>query len=492
MRTIARTTVLALILGVLLSSAAFAGGGLLDSLPKLKDYAAERQSSYDRMGGNQDGGQDRPIVPGETRELASIKGAGAITHIWVTIASHDPNHLKNLVLRMYWDGEQTPSVEAPIGDFFGLGNGQYYQYCSLPLEIGTSNALNSFWKMPFRKSARVTITNDGPEKVGAFYYYVDYRRYKHLPRKTAYFHAQYRQEYPCKGGRNYTFLDAVGRGHYVGVNLSIHNRADGWWGEGDDMIYIDGGSKARMNGTGSEDYFCGAWCYGPAFSNPYFGCPQRGEHATNALWNVYRYHIEDPIPFRKSIKVTIEHGHANDRADDFSSVAYWYQTEPHAAFPALPAAKERKPPAMDIFKEAGVLEAEDEFTEFSGGPVEKQGMGNYQDKWSSGSQLWFKPDAPTTYRLTTTPPAALTGAFNVELWFTRAPDYGTVELWLDGVKLTGWDGYDASGVTRGKIAFPVTIKAGEMTLELRVTGKNEQSTGFLAGLDCFSIKPAGK
>ncbi len=491
MRTLSQVLGLALGLGWVLASSACAAGGL-DGLPMLKGYTAERQSSFDRMGGNADGGQDKPIQPGETREMASIEGAGTITHIWVTIASDDPDHLKNLVLRMYWDGEKTPSVETPIGDFFGLGNGQYYQYCSLPLEIGTSNGLNSFWKMPFRKGARVTVTNDAAVKCNAFYYYVDYRRCKHLPRKTAYFHAQYRQEYPCKGGRNYLMLDAAGCGHYAGVNLSIHNRADGWWGEGDDMMYIDGADKPALHGTGSEDYFCGAWCYGPAFSNPYFGCPLRGEHATNALWNVYRYHIEDPVPFKKSIKVTIEHGHANDRSDDFSSVAYWYQTEPHAAFPALPAAKDRKPPSMEVFKEKGAVEAEDELNEFSGGPLEKQGMGGYQDKWSNGSQLWFRAGAPTVYRMVTKAPETFVGSFNTELWFSRAPDYGLVELWINGVKAASWDGYDASGVTRGKVEFSAAIQAGDNTFELRVTGKNEKSAGFLAGIDCFRVKPAAK
>lgn len=318
-------------------------GGLLAELPALKDFKAARQSSFDPTGGNNDGRQDLPIQPGETRPMAKIEGAGAITHIWVTIASDDKKHLKDLVLRMYWDGEETPSVETPIGDFFGQGHGIYYQYSCLPIQIGTSNGLNCFWRMPFGNGALVTITNDGPVPCKAFYYYVDYQLYDKLPADTGRFHAQYRQAYPCTPGQNYVFFETAGRGHYVGCNLSIHNRADGWWGEGDDMIYIDGEEKPTFNGTGSEDYFCGAWCYGPAFSGLFLGCPLRGEHKNDALWNVYRYHLSDPIPFTKSIKMTIEHGHANDRSDDFSSVAYWYQTEPHAAFPALPKAENRTP-----------------------------------------------------------------------------------------------------------------------------------------------------
>ncbi len=473
---------------IVMAVGAFAGGGTLDSLPGLKDFTAGRQSSFDPSGGNADGRQDKPILPGETRDMAVIAGAGAITHIWVTIASEDPDHLKNLVLRMYWDGEAAPSVETPIGDFFGQGNGQYYQYASMPIQIGTSHGLNSFWKMPFRKGARVTITNDGPVECGAFYYYVDYRLYKHLPRKTAYFHAQYRQAYPCKAGENYIFMEATGRGHYVGVNLSIHNRADGWWGEGDDMIYVDGETTPSFNGTGSEDYFCGAWCYGEAFSDLYLGCPLRGEHKTGAMWNVYRYHIEDPIPFKKSLKVTIEHGHANDRSDNFSSCAYWYQTEPHAAFPPLPAAKDRKPVELQIFKEKGAFEAEDMLTEFSGGPMEVQDTKSYSNGWSNAKHLWFHPAQPSSYTMVADVPEKMAGKMTVELWYTRAPDYGMVEVWVNGAKAAQWDGYNKTGVIRDKVEFPVEIGAGKNTFELRITGKNPDSTGFFAGIDCLKPK----
>ena len=464
------------------------GGGLLGNLPLLKDFTAARQSSFDPSGGNADGRQDWPIQPGETRPMALIEGAGAITHIWVTIASDDPRHLKNLVLRMYWDGEEHPSVESPIGDFFGLGHGKYYQYDCLPIQIGTSHALNCFWRMPFANGARVTVTNDGPVACGAFYYYVDYEQYKKPMADAACFHAQYRQEYPCTPGQNYLLVEAKGRGHYVGCNLSIHNRADGWWGEGDDMIYVDGSEKPALHGTGSEDYFCGAWCYGPAFSNPYFGCPLRGEHARNALWNVYRYHLADPVPFTTDIRVTIEHGHANDRNDDFSSVAYWYQTEPHAPFPPLPAPDERLPGEATVHGEAGATEAEELATAIGAEEVVVQPMGGYGGEWSNGSHLWFRPDAPKNYAIPV-PPAGESdaGAYKVELWYTGAPDYGTCELWVNGEKAAAWDGYDAGGVVRRKIEFPITLKAGANTMELRITGKNDASQGFMAGLDCYRI-----
>ena len=470
--------------------------GLLANLPQLKDYTAARQSSYDPTGGNADGRHDWPMQPGETRTMADIEGAGAITHIWVTIASKDEKHLKNLVLRMHWDGEETPSVETPIGDFFGLGHARYYQYSCLPIEIGADKGLNCFWRMPFSNGARITVTNDGPLACVAFYYYVDYQQYKNLPADTGRFHAQYRQAYPCSGRENYVFLDAQGRGHYVGCNLSIHNRAGGWWGEGDDMFYVDGEGKPSLHGTGSEDYFCGAWAYGvssvQSFSNLYFGCPLiDGGHKQNALWNVYRYHLEDPVPFTKAIKVTIEHGHANGRKDDFSSVAYWYQTEPHAAFPPLPAPEDRLPSKATVYVEDYAFEAEDLAEGFQSEQVVQQPMLEFGNAWSSGSQLSFRPGSPATYKVNLPTYPSDAGNYMLEVWYTAGPDYGRCELWLNGAKVCDWDGFDASGVVRKKVegASPVTVKPSGNVLELRVVGKNDSSKGFLAGWDCYRAVP---
>ena len=257
------------------------GMGVLADLPALKSYQVARQSSADPSGGNYD---FWPIAPGETRTLAKIDGAGAITHIWTTIASQDPNHLKNLVLRIYWDGEKNPSVETPIGDFFGQGNNQYYHYSSLPFQIGTNKGLNSFWRMPFRKGARVTVTNDGPIKCDAFYFYVDYQKFCPLAtRGDGRFHAQYRQDFPCKPNENYLILEAAGRGHYVGCNLSIHQNAGGWWGEGDDMITIDGEKKPRLLGTGSEGLLLRRLVLRPRLQQSLFRLPPARRHGFGRL-----------------------------------------------------------------------------------------------------------------------------------------------------------------------------------------------------------------
>jgi len=324
----------------------------LSHLPNLAEYVLKRSSSYDRTGGNAD---FRVVGAGDTITVLDENGPGEISHVWFTIADKETYHLKRIVLRMYWDGESTPSVEAPIGDFFGLGNGEYFLYQSIPLAIGADKALNSFFPMPFRKHARITVTNEGRQPIEALYWNIDWRALRSpLPGETAYFHAQYRQAVPNQavagrktnldGSGNYVWMETTGRGHFVGVTMSVAQNADGWWGEGDDMFFVDGETLPSINGTGTEDYFLGAWDFGgKSFSYGLFGAPVVGAEKKDSKWSVYRFHLDAPIPFTKSLRATIEHGHANDRGDDFYSVAYWYQMEPHAKFPPLAAVESRLP-----------------------------------------------------------------------------------------------------------------------------------------------------
>ncbi len=252
------------------------------NLTSTHDYTQKRSSSYARNGGNADA---RPIPPGETLTVLDDEGPGVLTHVWFTIASPEELHLKKLVLRIYWDGESSPSVESPVGDFFGLGLGEYFLYQSIPLSVGADKALNSFFVMPFQKHARVTVSNEGSQKVDSFYFNIDYRACaKPLAAQTLYFHAQYRQAAPAKGWTN------------------------DWKENGD----------PKVNAV-------------------------KGDEKAGSRTSVYRFHLDSPIPFTKSLKATIEHGHANHRSDNFYSVAYWYQTEPHSPFPALPAVAERLP-----------------------------------------------------------------------------------------------------------------------------------------------------
>jgi hypothetical protein len=335
----------------------------LGGLPQPKDYVQKRASSYDRSGGNAD---FRRIAPGETLVLLDEAGPGEITHIWTTMWAEGGTPLKALVLRMYWDEEKTPSVESPLGDFFGLELGDYLAYESAPLAVAPDRALNSFFPMPFQKRARITLTNEGTKEVASFYFNIDYRAYTHpLPGEWLYFHAQYRQASPnhgwtnewqsnsdrivedkrnLDGAGNYVWMEAQGRGHFVGVTMSVLQNQDGWWGEGDDMFFVDGEKAPSINGTGSEDYFLGAFDFGDrAFSFKQFGAPLKGEERAGSRSSVYRFHLDSPITFTKSLRATIEHGHANARSDNYFSVAYWYQTEPHGAFPTLPALPDRLP-----------------------------------------------------------------------------------------------------------------------------------------------------
>jgi hypothetical protein len=324
----------------------------LASAPQLRDYVLKRSSSYDRTGGNADA---RHVAAGDTIAVLDEDGPGQISHIWFTIADKEDKHLKKIVLRMYWDGEKTPSVEAPIGDFFGMGTGDYFLYQSQPLAVGADKALNCFFPMPFRRHARIIVTNEGKERIDALYWNIDWRKFGDPgPEMKAYFHAQYRQASPnsavpdakvnLDGKNNYVWMEAQGRGQFVGVTMSVIENADGWWGEGDDMFFIDGEKLPSINGTGTEDYFLGAWDFGgKPFAYQLFGAPVVGTEKKGSRWSVYRFHLDSPIPFTKSLRATIEHGHANDRGDNFYSVAYWYQVEPHAAFPELPAVGSRIP-----------------------------------------------------------------------------------------------------------------------------------------------------
>lgn len=331
-------------------------------------YTAHRASSADPTGANAD---RRKVDPGGMITVLDTDGPGVISHLWFTIDDREPYSLKRIVLRIYWDGEATPSVETPIGDFFGLGLGTYHHWHSEMLSVGSVRALNSFFPMPYRHHARITVTNEGKQPIDSLYYNIDYRTGPHLVSAgTLYFHAQYRQSQPnhgwtdawssnsastvndktnLDGKDNYVWLDAKGHGQYVGVTMSVLQNQDGWWGEGDDMFFIDGAKAPSIAGTGSEDYFLGAWDFGGIpFSYPLYGAPVVGEELAGSRSSVYRFHLDSPIPFTKSLKATIEHGHANHRSDNYYSVAYWYQSEPHATFPALPPVDERIPALQPV------------------------------------------------------------------------------------------------------------------------------------------------
>lgn len=346
--------------GLVTPAAAQAPQGAYEWMPsytRLQTHRSRKQSSHDVTGGNADAW---PIKPGQLRELFNATGAGAITHIWFTISAQSPLHLKELVLRAYWDGLPRPSVEVPVGDFFGLNLGDYAIYESEYLACSPGQSLNCYFAMPYRKGARMTVTNEGSRDVGSFYSNIDYIEADTLPADAVYFHAQYRQAVPNAaqklpgsknpdGAINYVFLETRGRGHLMGVTLGVIQTAEAWMGEGDDMIFIDGSPTPTIIGTGSEDYFLGSWNFGGrinarAFAHRQYGAPLiQSPERTGGRYCCYRFHGDNPVTFTRSLKHTIEHGHANDRGDNYYSCAYWYQDQPFTELPPLPPVEQRTP-----------------------------------------------------------------------------------------------------------------------------------------------------
>lgn len=326
----------------------------LDGLIRQQNFVAQRASSaHEDLHKNGDG---QRLERGQTHVIGELSGPGIIKHMWCTVGSADPFHGRSLVLRFYWDGAAKPSVEAPLGDFFGVGHGALSDFNSAV--VGTSSfgrARNCVWRMPFRKSAKVTITNESTEYVtDSFYYYLDWEKHESLPADVVYFHAQYRQEAPAAAG-DYVLLETQGRGHYVGTVYSVHQMETGWFGEGDDRFYVDGEATPSLRGTGTEDYFGDAWGF-RQFSQPYYGVSLWEGYYPGDRGTAYRWHIHDPVPFKTSLKVSIEHkgsiftdqmqhlGQFIERSDWISSVAMWYQDPPVSAAGTMPALSKRTAP----------------------------------------------------------------------------------------------------------------------------------------------------
>jgi len=281
-----------------------------------------------------------------TTTLAEIEGPGAITHIWVTV---DPKAYRDCVLRFFWDGEDAPSIEVPLGDFFANGHALRYNVTSLPVAVNPSGGFNCYWPMPFRKSCKITVENQRWEEIKGLYYQISYEL-REVAKNEAYFHAQWRRSVTDRGKPEHVILDSVkGQGHYVGTFLAWTQLANGWWGEGEIKFFIDGDKEyPTICGTGTEDYFGGAWCFGETYSTAFLGYPLwRKEAGEVPKHGVYRWHVMDPIRFQKNLRVTIQAlGWWPDKkfqplSDDIASVAYWYQAEPHVEFPILPGIEAR-------------------------------------------------------------------------------------------------------------------------------------------------------
>lgn len=462
-------------------------GNPLAGLEQLKSFETMRASSCDRdwHNGNADA---RPIEPGKTLTLAELDGPGMIAHIWCTIADNEPFYSRLLTLRIYWDGETRPSVETPIGDFFGIGNGVDQSFTSLPICV-TSNgrARNCYWPMPFHKSARITVTNEGAMPCMSFYYYVDWQKHATMPNDVATFHAMYRQEYPCVMGQNYLLADIEGRGHYVGTVQSVYHTSPGWYGEGDDFFFIDGEKEPRLRGTGTEDYFCNGWGFEQQ-SGPYYGTPLWEGYETRDRGTAYRFHIPDPVAFKKSLRVEIEHkgsqtfpdGTINgfiERDDLMSSVAFWYQIEPHKPWAALPTGKSRLP-----FQDHVLIKGWEaaKTAKHSDHPLGEQGIDQVTDQ----KQLFFQPaDAKGWLETKFTLDKPQTVDLQAKL--THSWDYGIYRVSLDGKEIATLDLFSPT-ITHPAHRLGVrALDKGVHAIRLECVGKSKDSKGYFLGLDAI-------
>jgi hypothetical protein len=336
---------------------------------------SRRSSSYSPDGDNRD---RLSMIRGETYTLLDVQGPGCITHIWMTGHSIEDFYLRKALLKMYWDGETEPSVLVPLGDFFGVGHGRTVTYSSLPMVMAARDGagLNCYLPMPFSKGARIEVTSQNYASETRLYYNIDYETWDQPRDDLGRFHACWRRENPTDGipeppemddqtyrsagvnltdKGNYLILEAQGSGQFIGCNLNIHAMRypkgdDNWYGEGDEMIFVDDANEGvrwppTLHGTGTEDYFNTAWGPDEYFASPFFGLPLPGGKLWTGQISWYRWHIPDPVRFIRSIRVSIEHGHANRRSDDFSSTAYWYQLEPHLPLAILPV--EQRLPRAD-------------------------------------------------------------------------------------------------------------------------------------------------
>lgn len=334
----------------------------LDGFYKIRDFQSKRASSYDRSGGNKD---SLKINPGEKIQIVDIEGAGIIKHIWFTMMTDDPMYRRNIILRMYWDGEEAPSVESPIGDFFGQGWGEHYNYAALPLAASPKEGrgLNCYFPMPFSDGAIIEVDNDSEFEVIAFYFYIDYEKHDNISKKAGRFHAWWNREITVSNGdrenegemfgpelknksdvKNYLIADIKGKGHFAGLNYYMDNPTPLWYGEGDDMWLIDGEKwPGSLHGTGTEDLLNTSWGPNKRYLHPYFGYAKVPDKlGWLGRTHGYRFFIEDPVVFEKSLRCSIEHGHANVLTLDLATVAYWYQQEPHQPFPEILEREERQ------------------------------------------------------------------------------------------------------------------------------------------------------
>ena len=486
----------------------------LFNLSQVKDGISRAITSAD-PDPNSNSDRIKYITPGETKVLADIQGAGIVKHIWLTFSEARPNWLEaggsarpdEIILRMYWDDSKEPAVEAPLGDFFAAGFGERHEIKSIPVQVEGGDGYNCYWAMPFYKHAVITVTNEGKKNVRSFYYHIDYTEEKALPQKTAYFCAQYRNEFPEKTGSDYLILNTEGEGQYIGTVMSVRSRSPFWFGEGDAKFYIDGEKRPSIQGTGTEDYFLMAWGMSQA-QFPYYGCTYMSTDFEDlgVQYNMYRWHIADPVQFRKSLRFEIEHtgwisgdetesgkveAHV-EREDDISTVAFWYQVGQPRRFTKLPSLDMRTLPNLDSIIEAKTMLPS---AKHSPGVLELQK--GYD--WTGEGQLLFMPASgePVLETDFTIVKEEYRGLL---LRFTYAEDYGIYRIFLDGKnisqpedymagqKLHDYDFYSKDMLVKDVYLGSFKLPAGKHTIRLVCVGRNPLAKGNYLGFDSVRLR----
>jgi hypothetical protein len=405
-------------------------GDLMGSLVSPPVGRNRRVSSNEQPNWSDGNFDMTPLPPGKVLEMPILKGPGYINHIWLTSHAGGVNELNALSLRIYWDDQEEPGVEVPLGEFFAVGQ-KVAVVDSFPVQVSPSGSLTCYWRMPFAKSARIVVTNDNPNRTTGLYWQVDWVELDSLPSDTPYFYAQYRQEYPAIMGQDYLIADIEGSGKFVGTVMSVTMAQDGWFGEGDDFFYIDGEEVPSLQGTGSEDYFNDAWGFRTRTS-PWFGQPRWQGYDGGDNGICYRWHILDPVGFTKSLKVAIEHkGNREnseeawfvERPDFLSSVAYWYQTGKPKLFGNLPPYPERCVPWEwhHLVKTWTKAKIEGE------GKLIVQAVGFFGGR---PSLKWQNLEAESKLTLPFT--VKKDGRYAVRLMTFTSPDNGIFEIQLDG------------------------------------------------------------
>lgn len=463
------------------------------------------------------------VPAGETHVLMDVEGPGLVTHIWLTFLGPEPhpwakdgsaNH-QELLLQIFYDGNERPGVEAPVGDFFAGCFGKRSEVISIPVVVEGGDAYNCFWHMPFHKSCRIQIVNQSEKPLSLLYYNIDWIKKDSLPEETPYFYAQYNQSYPLETGKPYTLLETEGKGHYVGTVFSVRTRSPYWFGEGDEMISIDGDEIPSVWGTGTEDYFLSAWGM-EVTSTPFFGVPYFDQFGiVGGHTSAYRWHINDPFVFSKSFKFEFEtfgwmspdeneahRAHSwNPREDDYASVAFWYQTGTPTFAARAPHAKDRKLPNIERL----VVVAADldlgQKNDLDSQELPRLEYDGRKKEIPTSMEVQRYPEHFEHYVLYV--PAGETGENSLEIPFEvfekeplrllikvgMGPDQGIYTVSLDGIVLGSEMDFYAPEVSSREFHFlDFWPEPGTYTLRLECVGKNHLSSASSLILESVRLR----